>query len=136
MTGKGNALSRILIVDDDQDLLEGQRIFLEGKGYTVRTADTLAKGLEALDAFKPDMILADLMMEHYDTGFVFCKKARERPGMAKIPIIMQTSAAREIGFTFDARDPESRKWMNVDEVLTKPIPLEDLEGRIRGYLAD
>jgi DNA-binding response OmpR family regulator len=128
-------LSNILIVDDDQDLLEGQRIFLEGKGYTVQTADSLKKGLEALDSFKPDMILADLMMEHYDSGFVFCKKVRERSGMGKVPIIMQTSAAREIGFTFDARDPEAKKWMNVDEVLTKPIPLEELEGRIRGYIA-
>ena len=128
-------MSRILIVDDDQDLLEGQKIFLEGKSHTVRTADSLSKGLEALDSFKPDLILADLMMEHYDTGFVFCKKVRERPGMGKVPIIMQTSAAREIGFTFDARDPEAKKWMNVDEVLTKPIPLEDLEARIRGYLA-
>ena len=133
-TERGNALPNILIVDDDQDLLEGQKIFLEGKGYTVQTADSIRKGLEALDGFKPDLILADLMMEHYDSGFVFCKKVRERTGMGKVPIIMQTSAAREIGFTFDARDPEFRKWMNVDEVLTKPIPLEDLEGRIRGYL--
>jgi CheY-like chemotaxis protein len=127
-------LPNVLIVDDDQDLLEGQRIFLEGKGFTVKTADSLTRGLEVLDGFRPDVILADLMMEHYDTGFVFCKKVRERPGLAKVPIIMQTSAAREIGFTFDARDPEARKWMNVDEVLTKPIPLEDLEGRIRGYV--
>ena len=128
-------MSNVLIVDDDQDLLEGQKIFLEGKGYTVETADSLKKGLETLQRFQPDVILADLMMEHYDSGFVFCKKVREEPGMGSVPIIMQTSAAREIGFTFDARDPESRKWMNVDEVLTKPIPLEDLEGRIRQYLA-
>ena len=127
-------MSNVLIVDDDQDLLEGQKIFLEGKGYTVQTADSLKRGLEALRSFRPDVILADLMMEHYDSGFVFCKKVREQPGMNAVPIIMQTSAAREIGFTFDARDPESRKWMNVDEVLTKPIPLEDLEGRIRQYL--
>jgi DNA-binding response OmpR family regulator len=132
--GKGNALPNILIVDDDHDLLEGQRIYLEGRGYTVKTADSLNKGLETLDVFRPDLILADLMMEHYDTGFVFCKKARERHGMSKVPIIMQTSAARELGFAFDARDPEAKKWMNVDEVLTKPIPLEDLEGKIRAYV--
>lgn len=128
-------MSNVLIVDDDHDLLEGQRIYLEGRGYTVETADSLAKGLEAVEQFHPDVILADLMMEHFDSGFVFCKKVRQRPGMDKIPIIMQTSAAREIGFTFDARDPETRKWMNVDEVLTKPVPLEDLEGRIRRYIA-
>lgn len=127
-------MPNVLIVDDDHDLLEGQKIYLEGKGFSVATADSLTKGLETLETFRPDVILADLMMEHYDSGFVFCKRARERQGMATVPIIMQTSAAREIGFTFDARDPEAKKWMNVDEVLTKPIPLEDLEAKIRGYL--
>ena len=124
----------LLIVDDDVDLLEGQRLYFEGRGFEVRTADSLRKGLEVLERFNPDVILADLMMEHYDSGFVFCKKVRERPNLAGTPIIMQTAAAREIGFTFDGRDPESRKWMKVDEVLTKPVPLEDLEGKIRQYL--
>ena len=129
-------MSRILIVDDDQDLLEGQRIFLEGKSHTVRTADSLSKGLEALDSFKPDLILADLMMEHYDSGFVFCKKVRDLPGLAAVPIIMQTAAPRKMGFTFEAGSSRSeRAWMKVDEVLTKPVPLEHLVGRIEQHLS-
>ena len=49
------------------------------------------------------MIIADLMMEHYDSGFVFCKKVRELPGLEKVPILMQTAAPRKMGFTFDDR---------------------------------
>ena len=66
-------MARILIVDDDTDLIEGQKIFLEKNGYTVETGLTIEEGLEKAKESAPDMIIADLMMEHYDSGFVFCK---------------------------------------------------------------
>ena len=125
---------KILIVDDDNDLLEGQKIFLEGKGYKVRTAVSLETGLEAIEEFTPDFILADLMMEHYDSGFVFCKKIRDNEHLKDVPIIMQTAASREIGFTIEASTPEAKKWLKVDEILTKPVPLNDLLGKIEHYL--
>lgn len=129
-------MAKVLIVDDDPDLREGQKLFLESKGHRVETAGSMDQGLEKTASFKPDIIVADLMMEHYDTGFVFCKKARELPGMEQVPIIMQTAAPRKIGFTFDASDRERRKWMKVNEVLVKPVPLEDLLGKIEQYLRD
>lgn len=125
---------KILIVDDDTDLLEGQKLFLEEKGYEVRTAVSIENGLKAIDDFTPDLILVDLMMEHYDSGFVFCKKVRGREPLKDIPIIMQTSASKETGFTLDASTPGAKKWMKVDEVLTKPVPLNDLLGKIEHYL--
>jgi CheY-like chemotaxis protein len=128
-------LAKVLIVDDDQDLLAGQKAFLEGKGYQVETAASMAEGLARLAGFKPDLILADLMMEHYDTGFVFCKKVRDDPELAHVPIIMQTAAPRELGFTLDAYNEKARRWMKVDEILNKPVPLEDLIGRIEQRLA-
>jgi CheY-like chemotaxis protein len=128
-------LARILIVDDDRDLLEGQQAFLQGKGYEVRTAPGMEQGLAELSGFKPDLILADLMMEHYDTGFVFCKKVRDIPGLKDVPILMQTAAPKEIGFTLDSYNEKAREWMKVDEVLIKPVPLEDLVGKIEQYLS-
>jgi len=92
-------LARLLIVDDDTDLLEGQKMFLEKNGYTVETAITIEEGLSKARETAPDMVIADLMMEHYDSGFVFCKKVRELPGLEKIPILMQTAAPRKVGFT-------------------------------------
>ncbi len=128
-------MPKVLIVDDDQDLLVGQKAFLEKRGYQVETAASAAEGLKRLESFTPDLILADLMMEHYDTGFVFCKKVKDDPRMAAVPIIMQTAAPKELGFTLDAYNERARKWMKVDEILTKPVPLEDLVGKIEQHLA-
>jgi DNA-binding response OmpR family regulator len=58
----------ILIVDDDADLLNGQAIFLRAQGYRVETAKSMKEGLARLTGFKPDLILADLMMEEYGSG--------------------------------------------------------------------
>ena len=127
-------MPRILIVDDDTDLLNGQKIFLEEHGYTVEAATSMENGLEVLTRFRPDIILADLMMEHYDTGFVFCKKVRDMEGLKNIPIIMQTAAPKQTGFTFDASNPRMKKWIMADEVIIKPFPLDDLLGKIERYL--
>ncbi len=123
-------MARLLLVDDDADLLEGQRVFLEGKGYAVETAISVEEGLRKARAAPPD-----LMMEHYDSGFVFCKKVRELPGLARVPIVMQTAAPRKVGFTFETGASAGREWMKVDEVLTKPVPLEHLLGKIEQYLS-
>ncbi len=128
-------VARILLVDDDIDLIEGQKAFLEKSGYQVESALSTEEGLARAAAFRPELIIADLMMEHYDSGFVFCKKVREVPGLERVPIIMQTSAPRKVGFTFDAGSPAGREWMKVDEVLTKPVPLEHLLGKIELFLS-
>ena len=128
-------MARILIVDDDVDLLAGQREFLQAKGYEVLTAGTIEDGLKTAGESTPDLVIADLMMEHYDSGFVFCKKLRDLPGLSKVPILMQTAAPRKVGFTFDAGATPGREWMKADEVLTKPVPLEDLVGKIEQHLA-
>ena len=129
-------MARVLIVDDDTDLLAGQQAYLTGKGYTVQTAVTIDAGLKKASAFRPDLVVVDLMMEHYDSGFVFCKKVRDVPGLAEVPIIMQSAAPRKMGFTFDAGAAGSeRAWMKVDEMLTKPVPLDYLAGKIEQHLS-
>lgn len=127
-------MSRILILDDDEDLLQTQKMFLESRGYDVVTTTTMDDALKSINERNPDLILADLMMEHYDTGFVFCKRAREQEGMRDVPIIMQTGASKKIGFTFESAGPKEREWMKVNEVLTKPVPFEQLLSKIEQYL--
>ena len=128
-------MARILIVDDDSDLLAGQKAFLESHGHAVVTALSIDEGLAKAREAAPEIILADLMMEHYDSGFVFCKRVRDLPGLAKVPIIMQTAAPRKMGFTFEPGAAPGKEWMKVDEVLTKPVPLEHLLGKIEQYLS-
>ena len=128
-------MPRIFILDDDDDLLQSQRLFLESRGFDVRTASTMDVALEMIQEAPPDLILADLMMEHYDTGFVFCKKVRELSGLESVPILMQTGASKKIGFTFKASTPKEKEWMKVDEVMTKPVSPEHLLGKIEQYLS-
>ena len=128
-------MPRICILDDDEDLITGQKIYLESRGYTVDTANNMDDALDLIRAEKPDLILADLMMEHHDTGFVFCKKARELDGLKKVPILMQTSASKHLGFSLKATTPKEKEWMKVDEILTKPVPYDHLLGKIEQYLS-
>ena len=129
-------MKTILIVDDDPDLQKGQKLFLESRGYEVLTAGSTEEGLDLLKRSAPDLILVDLMMEHYDAGFVFCAKVREDPDLAEVPIIMQTSAGEKLGFTPDSYDEKARSWMKADRILAKPVPLEDLLRTIEEYLAE
>ncbi len=128
-------MPRICILDDDEDLLTSQKLFLESKGYAVDSATSMDEALDLIRTNKPDLILADLMMEHHDTGFVFCKKAREVDGLKDVPILMQTSASKQMGFTLKTTTEKAKEWTKVDEVLTKPVPLQHLLGKIEQYLA-
>lgn len=125
----------ILIVDDDKDLAESQKIILEGSGYIVELAHSMEEALSKLKMMKPDLILSDLMMEHYDTGFVLGKKVRDLPGYENIPILIQTGASKKIGFTFDSSIPESKRWLKVDEIIDKPVTPEYLLGKIAQHLS-
>ena len=100
------------------------------------TAGGMEEGLDILKSTTPDLILVDLMMEHYDAGFVFCAKVRENPEFAELPIIMQTSARDKLGFTPDSYDEKARSWMKADRILSKPVPPEDLLKTIEQYLSE
>mgnify|MGYP000983733708 CR=1 FL=1 len=128
-------MAKILIVDDDKDLAESQKDILEANGYSVEVAFSMEDGLAKAAAFIPDLVIADLMMEHYDSGFVFGKRFREIKGCEKTPVIMQTGASKEIGFTFDISKPGAKDWLKVDEIIDKPVTPEFLVGKVRQYLA-
>jgi len=123
-------VATILIVDDDKDLAGSQKLLLEDSGYEVEVAYSMEEALSRLQTIKPDLILSDLMMEHFDTGFILGKKVRDLPGYENIPIIIQTGASKKIGFTFDSSLPDTKKWLKVDEIIDKPVTPEYLLGKI------
>ncbi len=123
-----------MLIDDDLDFTAMNRAVLENRGYVVDTASTAGEGLEKVEKFNPDLIILDLMMEHYDSGFTFSYKVKSRKNTRSIPIIMVTSVHRETGLPFDASTREEKEWIKVDEFLEKPISPEDLEATINKYL--
>lgn len=108
-------MARILIVDDDPDIVEASQLFLEKEGHQVATASSRAAGMKQVEAFQPDLLLLDVMMEQPDDGFVMAQDLR-RQGFHK-PILMLTSVATASGLAFGKDD----EMVPVDEFVPKPV---------------
>lgn len=119
---------RVLIVDDDEDFLFQHRIQLENAGFEVLAASSRQEAEEKAGAFKPELAILDLMMEHHDDGFALSHRLkRDFPGL---PVILVTAVTSETGLVFDPASPEERAWMGAEAVLAKPIRFEQLQREI------
>jgi DNA-binding response OmpR family regulator len=81
---------RILVVDDDENILSLERTILEQKGFVVTTAAGGAEALEILGSEDFDLVLLDVMMPEID-GFTVCRKIKEEPRTKELPVIFLTA---------------------------------------------
>ncbi len=81
---------RILVVDDDENILSLERTILEQKGFDVTTAGGGAEALKLLADLTFDLVLLDVMMPEVD-GFTVCRKIKEDPRLKEIPVIFLTA---------------------------------------------
>ena len=81
---------RILVVDDDENILSLERTILEQKGFAVTTADGGAEALKILGEQDFDLVLLDVMMPEID-GFTVCRRIKEEPRTKEIPVIFLTA---------------------------------------------
>jgi DNA-binding response OmpR family regulator len=81
---------RILVVDDDENILSLERTILEQKGFDVTTAGGGAEALELLGKDEYDLVLLDVMMPEID-GFTVCRRIKEEPRTREIPVIFLTA---------------------------------------------
>jgi len=134
------AKETVLIVDDDVDLVESLRMFLERGGYAVRTAHDAETGLERVDGDRPDLILLDVMMPESTEGFQFIWRLRQRDEeyFRKVPVIMLTSVVERTGLRFypaseggsyPAGDPAP-----VQDFIDKSVEPDVLLERVRAAL--
>lgn len=86
---------KILIIDDDPDILDVLRTILESKGYDVLEAGSAEEGLKVVKQTPPDLIIVDLMMEEVDAGTSFVTRVRSL-GDKKIPIYMLSSVGDQL----------------------------------------
>jgi len=124
---------KILIIDDDPDVLFALRAMLEQEGYQVLTAKTGLEGIQRVQLDKPDLILLDLMIERHDTGFTVAKTIKADPATRDIPIIM-VSAVRDVT-GFDFNQDRDGHWMKTDAFLEKPYNPEEVLKKISEMLA-
>ena len=113
-------MSKILVIDDDPDILDAVSMILESQGFEVVTARDGIEGLASLKASNPDLTILDLMMPNLD-GFGFCKKLQD-PRWSKyrsIPILILTSVREEASRR--RYELETGLELDVDDYVEKPI---------------
>jgi CheY-like chemotaxis protein len=118
------ATKKILIIDDDIDLVEAMRLTLESAGFEVIDAQDGKKGIEKISSGSPDLIILDVMMGTQDEGFHVAYQIKSNPETSDIPLIMLTAVGQETGFSFDKDKDED--FLPVNEFLEKPIDPDTL----------
>jgi len=122
-------MATILIVDDDPDVVEACRLFLERDHHKVVCAYSRAEGMKAVAESKPDLLILDVIMDQPDDGIAMAQDLR-RAGFAA-PILMLTSIGRVTGLSY-GKDEE---LVPVDAFHEKPIDPAALMSVVNDLLA-
>lgn len=117
--------AKILLVDDEQDIVEFMQYNLEQEGFEVSTASNGKEALEKLSA-KPDLIILDVMMPIMD-GYEACSKIREKTGFENTPIMFLTARSSEL-------DEVHGLNIGADDFIQKPISPKKLIARVKSNL--
>lgn len=130
------ANEKILIIDDDDDLVLAMRLPLEAAGYQVTRAANSEEGLRQVKALKPDLIILDVMMDTTTAGFQVSLALRspdpnsEYKAYSHIPILMLTA----IHQTTPLRFGPDKEYLPVDAFIEKPIEPKKLLDQVRAHL--
>ena len=117
------SLGKILVVDDDKNICELLRLYLEKEGYSVILAHDGEEALAKFNALTPDMVLLDIMLPNLD-GWQVCREIRKK---SNVPIIMLTAK----GETFDK---VLGLELGADDYVVKPFDTKEVIARIKAVL--
>ena len=119
-------MARILLVDDEEDIVWALRYSLEDEGYEVLTAQSGEEALSIARLEQPDLVILDIIMPEMD-GLEVCRSLRRDPGLASVPILFLTQRA-EIEDRVAGLDEGS------DDYLVKPFDIREVKARVRALL--
>ncbi len=117
---------RILLVEDEEDIVELFKIRFSNEGFELLTAGDGEEGLRLAREEKPDLVILDLMLPKID-GFRVCRMLKFDNRFKCIPVIMLTARAEE-------RDRELGSSVGADAYMTKPFEWEELLKKIKGLI--
>jgi two-component system phosphate regulon response regulator PhoB len=117
---------KILVVEDHKDTRELLKYNLSASGFDVAAAEDGQSGLNLAEAFKPEIILLDLMMPGMD-GLEVCRHLKSNPELSRIPVIMLTAKGEEI-------DKIVGLELGADDYVVKPFSPRELALRIKAVL--
>ena len=123
---------KILMVDDDDEYTDLVSGALRKRGFEVVTAPRAEDALVKIASEQPRLVILDVMMEHFDSGFALSKKIRERHG--RIPTILLSAIGTETGIDFAPKTEEQLERMHADAFLDKGVTADELVLKIRELL--
>jgi DNA-binding response OmpR family regulator len=118
-------MKRILVIDDNQEILNVIQILLEMEGYDVKCKSTGDEAIETVFTLNPNLILLDIMLGQHD-GREICKDLKSNAGTKHIPIIM-ISASHSL---YDGNE----KVCSADDFIAKPFDINDLVAKVQRYI--
>lgn len=134
------AQSKILIVDDDPDIVESMRIVLENHGYSVVSASSAEEGAEKVASERPNLIILDVMMPEGTEGFHFVWRLRQDkdPELRDLPILVVTAihGTTKLRLYPDQEDASygPGEYLPVQGFVDKPIQPADLVAKVKALL--
>jgi DNA-binding response OmpR family regulator len=120
--------NKILVVDDEPNIVLSLEFLMKQAGFNVRTASDGEAGLAAITADPPDLVLLDVMMPRKN-GYEVCQAIRANPDWKNIRIIMLTAKGREV-------EREKGLALGADDYITKPFSTQEVVERVRELLAE
>ncbi len=117
------AAGKILVVDDDQNICELLRLYIEKEGFDVRIANDGRRALEIFEEYHPDLIMLDIMLPELD-GWQVCREVRKK---SKCPIIMLTAKG-------EVFDKVLGLELGADDYVVKPFETKEVVARIKAVL--
>jgi two-component system KDP operon response regulator KdpE len=118
-----NAPARVLVVDDEAQIIRGLRVILRKEGYEVETAESKSEALDAVSVRPPDAMVLDLVLPD-GSGVEVCREVR---AWSQLPIIVLSAVG-------DERDKVKALDAGADDYVTKPFGTEELLARLRAVL--
>lgn len=115
--------TKLLVVDDDANICEMVRLYLEKEGYEVKTAADGVEGVNFFKMYEPDLVLLDIMLPRKD-GWQVCREIRE---ISTRPIIMVTAKG-------EVFDKVLGLELGADDFMVKPFDMKELSARIKAVL--
>ena len=115
--------TKILMIDDDSNICESVKLYLEYEGYDVKVANDGVQGVEAFKLYAPDIVLLDIMMPKKD-GWQVCREIRE---ISDVPIMMITAKG-------EVFDKVLSLELGADDYLIKPFDMRELSAKTKAIL--
>jgi DNA-binding response OmpR family regulator len=126
MSKNGAERYKLLLIDDDFNLVMLTRDYLEYKGYEVITAENGVEGMEALQRDLPDLIICDVMMPEMN-GYTFVGRVRENPETKEIPILFLSAKGQ-------SKDRIDGLKVGADVYMVKPFEPDELVAQVEALL--